>query len=727
MFVKYFICELCNKRSDNNQHHKTHLSSEKHNLIKKNKILQLEKENLDSTEINDIINNLESKVKIIMKRGSKSDSVSDSTSTFDKIKYKETLFRNIPNIISDEENDIKLEIMSIIKKTHQLFYDHQINGEKAISDFMKLLSLILLKPLFNDKTSYIFEKSLQIKKNMNESDYNKYIGYCTNIIELTKEQNINTTWRHLVRDFLIPLFGGYFVESDKKLNCNNNSCLIQVITCFNEIPTILKWENNTNAKETYLQSNDIYSNLTGDIHEYFKNHYGGTGKELGQFFTPKKIIKAILIGLNFNKNIQISKNNKIYDPCVGSGGMLINAFKHNTNLTKLYGGETDIDTIKWAFQSLLITTGEIANDNLNIGDSIINKENKDCNIITNCPFNIRMNYNKEKESYIKKYKLESNNNTFENIYPKNLNDVEALFIQHCVYNLGENCSCAIILPYGKLFESKELRFIDFRKWLLNTVDISKIMLMPRGVFDYANVLTCVMIFTKNKCTQKIDYYRINKECNNIYSSITIDRKMFENNIMTQYSLCHSDYIHHQLNLQYKGDLVSFNDLFTIITSNISSGSIENINNGIYKFVTGAKYESWKQINTYDEEGEFIFIGVGGNGDSVPIKYYNKKFKFSNLMGKLVIKEKYKDKINIKFMYNLLLKNQSYIEHNMQKGSSNRTLHYERLKTLQIIIPTLDFQNAFIERISQFNEKNELLLDKIKHNNTEKESYISSCF
>ena len=110
------------------------------------------------------------------------------------------------------------------------------------------------------------------------------------------------------------------------------------------------------------------------------------------------------------------------------------------------------------------------------------------------------------------------------LYPKKINDVEALFIQHCVYNLGDDCTCAIVLPYGKLFESKEKRFSEFRKWLYECVNITDIMLIPRGVFDYANVLTCVMVFTKKKTNGITRFLRINKDCSEIYHLFDLSKE-----------------------------------------------------------------------------------------------------------------------------------------------------------------------------------------------------------
>ena len=177
----------------------------------------------------------------------------------------------------------------------------------------------------------------------------------------------------------------------------------------------------------------------------------------------------------------------------------------------------------------------------------------------------------------------------------------------------------------------------------------------------------------------------------------------------------------------EGEKVTFGDVFSLDCSDIASGTIKDVIDGEYRFVTGAKYENWKLIDSYDFEGEYIFMGVGGNGDSVPIKYFNGKFKFSNLMARLLVKDKYVGKINVEYFYNLLLKNQSYLEENMQKGSSNRTLQDGRLANMYITIPSMCDQELFVEQIRKFEEDAKELELKLKNVQENQRKYIDDYF
>ena len=233
------------------------------------------------------------------------------------------------NEVTNKDLKDKSKILSLVKKAHQIFYDNQITIATAMGDFMNLLSLTILKPIFNDTNCDYWEKinKLKIDNGIPDEKFQKYINYAKDMVNLTKQDNINNEWRNLVKDFLLPLFKGLFVNNDTKLNCTNNSCLIKIINCFNELPGILGWNMSLSTEENYNEARSSYPNLTGDIHEYFKNSYGGTGKELGQFFTPPRLINGIKGGCKLNEKFNQSGNKSLYDPCVGSGGILNNIFQ----------------------------------------------------------------------------------------------------------------------------------------------------------------------------------------------------------------------------------------------------------------------------------------------------------------------------------------------------------------------------------------------------------------
>jgi hypothetical protein len=716
---KEYYCGICEKKSSQKSHHEAHLLSEGHK--DKREILRLR---MDKKQYFDTTTGKKKKGKekgehienILDKKENQNIEVNESTqgqkyNPSNKVVWEST------NIGKFNNTDTKEKIMKIIRGVQQVFYDHS-NTKEAMTGISKILAIILVRPLFLDKDSYIWEKIEDLEIN----NLDDYINYCIDLNTLLKCEDPINDWKDMVNDMLVKIFPGYFNINDSKISCSHK-CFNDIIIEMNKIPEIFGWSPENSYKINYKISKEKYSgDLTGDINEYFKNKYGGSGKELGQFFTPPKLINAILEGLDIISHIRFSGINSIYDPCLGSAGFLVSTVKQIEGIN-LLGGEKDRDTIKWAFQSLLLETGEIQT-NIKCGDSIISKVGKG-NILTNPPFKIRMSYKNEKKIY------ESNNTSaikFEEIYPLQMNDPEALFIQHCVYHLDDNCICSIILPYGKIFESPQKRFVKLRKWLVENVDITDLMLMPRGVFDYADPLTCNLVFVKRKSKGIVRITELNKECSKIIHLFDITTNdIINSNKLCPYSLSYSDYMYHELPSKLIGKKYTFKELFTIIKSDISSGEYSNQVGAPYKLVTGAKYENWLNIENYNYDGEFVFICLGGNGDAVPIKYHNGKFKFSNLMGMLQIKPEYINNINVKYIYHLLLSNQKYIETYMQKGSSNRTLHCDRIDHLILTIPPIDEQNKYVKEINHREEEYERKKNELLQYKQDTDNIISEMF
>lgn len=67
---------------------------------------------------------------------------------------------------------------------------------------------------------------------------------------------------------------------------------------------------------------DVDSDVKGEAYEYFLRRYNQQKNELAQYFTPRHVVRA-MVGLT---NPRFGE--KIYDPFCGTGGMLIQAFKH---------------------------------------------------------------------------------------------------------------------------------------------------------------------------------------------------------------------------------------------------------------------------------------------------------------------------------------------------------------------------------------------------------------
>jgi type I restriction enzyme M protein len=97
-----------------------------------------------------------------------------------------------------------------------------------------------------------------------------------------------------------------------------------------EIFTPLTIRSDTILKEIMdkldpLTLTDVDSDVKGDAFEYFLKESAATKNDLGEYFTPRHIVKTMVK----IANPQIGE--KIYDPFCGTGGFLIESFRHIWN------------------------------------------------------------------------------------------------------------------------------------------------------------------------------------------------------------------------------------------------------------------------------------------------------------------------------------------------------------------------------------------------------------
>ena len=136
---------------------------------------------------------------------------------------------------------------------------------------------------------------------------------------------------------------------------------------------------------------DVDSDVKGDAFEYFLKHSVTVGNDLGEYFTPRHIVKLVVDLVNPTYMEQV------YDPCCGTGGFLIEAFRHIARKVK-WTDETrrvlENDTI---FGREITSTARIAKMNMILaGDGHTHIHQRDCLedpvdsefdvVLTNFPF-----------------------------------------------------------------------------------------------------------------------------------------------------------------------------------------------------------------------------------------------------------------------------------------------------------------------------------------------------
>lgn len=256
-------------------------------------------------------------------------------------------------------------------------------------------------------------------------------------------------------------------------------------------PETVKAIVNKLSKLTLLNTE---SEIKGDAFEYFLKELA-SGNDLGEYFTPRHIVKLM------TNTVNPKYGQTVYDPCCGTGGFLIEAFRHikkacNTNDKQIMKKLTDntiygvelTDTYKIAKMNMIII-GD-GHNNIVQGDSLSPKSKSDDTydiVLTNPPY--------------------SQQTIFGEHFPVPSKQADPVFLQHIILSLKKGGSAAVIVPEGLLFRGGV--FESVRKYLLEKCDVSSVISLPSGVFlPYTDVKTDILIFEKGSPTKKVWFYDI---------------------------------------------------------------------------------------------------------------------------------------------------------------------------------------------------------------------------
>jgi type I restriction enzyme M protein len=237
--------------------------------------------------------------------------------------------------------------------------------------------------------------------------------------------------------------------------------------------------------------------MLGTAYEYLiKMFADSAGKKGGEFYTPSEVVN-LLVHL-----IKPKEGMRVYDPTVGSGGMLIQS-KHylaeqNQNPTNisLYGQEMNLNT--WAICKMNMFLHGIYNADIRKGDTIRDPKHTDGGeimlfdrVIANPPFSLK-----------KWGKNSADNDQFGRFPygtpPQNAGDLA--FVQHMIASLNAEGVLGVVMPHGVLFRGSSEKKI--RQGILEDDLLEAVIGLPAGLFYGTGIPACLLIINKNKPTDR---------------------------------------------------------------------------------------------------------------------------------------------------------------------------------------------------------------------------------
>ena len=294
-----------------------------------------------------------------------------------------------------------------------------------------------------------------------------------------------------------PLFADLFTDIDLYSNRLGTGDQKQSDTISNLIKEIDKADLlNTDA------------DILGNAYEYLIGQFASeTGKKAGEFYTPQavsKILTKIAIAGQENK-----KGLSVYDPCMGSGSLLLNAKKYSKDPRniKYYGQELMTSTFNLARMNMFLHGVVPENQKLRNGDTLdadwpTDEETNFDMVLMNPPYSAKW-------SAAQGFLQDERFSDFGVLAPKSKADYA--FLLHGLYHLKNNGTMAIVLPHGVLFRGASEGKI--REKLLRSGNIYAVIGLPANLFYNTSIPTCIVVLKKHRDGRDVLFIDASKKFN----------------------------------------------------------------------------------------------------------------------------------------------------------------------------------------------------------------------
>jgi len=233
--------------------------------------------------------------------------------------------------------------------------------------------------------------------------------------------------------------------------------------------------------------------VLGNAYEYLIGQFASeTGKKAGEFYTPQAVSKILTRIAIAGQETKMGLS--VYDPCMGSGSLLLNAKKYaeRPDCIKYYGQELNTSTYNLARMNMFLHGVVPENQILRNGDTLDGdwptEEETDFNmVLMNPPYSAKW-------SAAAGFLQDERFSDYGVLAPKSKADYA--FLLHGLYHLKSNGTMAIVLPHGVLFRGAAEGKI--REKLLRAGNIYAVIGLPANLFYNTSIPTCIIVLKKHR-------------------------------------------------------------------------------------------------------------------------------------------------------------------------------------------------------------------------------------
>ncbi len=247
---------------------------------------------------------------------------------------------------------------------------------------------------------------------------------------------------------------------------------------------------------------DNQIDLFGDAYEFLISNYAANaGKSGGEFFTPQPVSKLLAqLALHGQSTV-----NKIYDPAVGSGSLLLQAKKHfDAHLIEegFFGQEINHTTYNLARMNMFLHNVNYDKFHIELGNTLtapkLQNDKPFDAIVSNPPYSVKW-IGKDDPTLI-------NDDRFAPagvLAPKSKADFA--FVLHALSYLSGKGRAALVCFPGIFYRGGAEQKI--RKYLIDNNFVETIIALPANLFYGTSIAVTILVLSKNKTenvTQFID-------------------------------------------------------------------------------------------------------------------------------------------------------------------------------------------------------------------------------
>jgi type I restriction enzyme M protein len=237
-----------------------------------------------------------------------------------------------------------------------------------------------------------------------------------------------------------------------------------------------------------LRNEDFeYPDLLGAAYEYLIRDFADSaGKKGGEFYTPRSVVRMMV------RIAEPKEGMKIYDPCSGSGGMLVMSKEYldehrlNSRNLGLYGQESNGGV--WSISKMNMLLHGIPDADMRNDDTLAAPQHVEGGelmrfdrVLTNPPFS--QNYTKDGIPFPERFRF--------GYCPEGGKKADLMFVQHMISVLRPGGMCVTVMPHGVLFRGGAEK--DIRTGLLDEDLLDAVIGLGANLFYGTGIPACLLV------------------------------------------------------------------------------------------------------------------------------------------------------------------------------------------------------------------------------------------